>query len=75
MNEKWECYLCGLEDDFEHFPHGYLGNNHPLCSNCANEVLENNNHPDKFRLTFHSDLGDLSLIKAIPVQSEYLKKN
>ncbi len=75
MKEKWECHLCGKENDFDSFPNGYLGNYHPLCLKCANEVLKNDNHPDKFRLTFHSDLGDINIIKSIPVQNGYMRRN
>lgn len=75
MNEKWECYLCGKEDKFHNLPNGYLGNYHPLCLNCANEVLESKTHSDKFRLTYHSGLGDLQIVKSIPVQNIYLTKN
>ena len=75
MNDKWECYLCGKEDEFDKLPDGYLGNYHPLCLCCVNKILENQNHPDRFRLTYHSDLGDLKIIKDIPVQNDYLIGN
>lgn len=75
MNEKWECYLCAREDKFDSLPNGYLGNYHPLCFNCANIVLGDKNHPDRFRLTYHSDFGDLKIVNNIPVQDSYLKKN
>ena len=75
MNEKWECYLCAIEDEFDNLPNGYLGNYHPLCLNCVNKVLEDKNHPDRFRLTYHSDLGDLKIVNDIPVQNNYLMKN
>ncbi len=75
MSKKWECYLCGNEDKFQNVPNGYLGNYHPLCHSCSNEVLENENHPHRVRLTYHSDLGDLNFIKEIPVQKDYLMKN
>ena len=75
MNNKWECYLCGKEDDFDILPDGYLANYHPLCICCVNQILENKNHRDRFRLTYHSKLGDLKIIKDIPVQNNYLMKN
>ena len=58
-NEEWECYLCGKEDDFEILPYGYLGNLHPLCRVCADSVLHNENHKQRFRLTYHKDIGDI----------------
>jgi len=75
MNNKWECYLCGAEDEFDNLPDGYLGNYHPLCLGCVNQILKNKNHPDRLRLTYHSELGDLKIIKGIPVQTNYLMRN
>jgi len=62
MNEKWECYLCGKEDIFDHPASGFLGNYHPLCLNCANNVFYCENHIDRFRLTYHSEYGDLRFV-------------
>jgi len=59
MNDQWECYLCSLEDDFDNEPSGYLGNYHPICLNCANDVYYNDDHEDRFRLTYHEEFGDL----------------
>ncbi len=59
-NEKWECYLCCNEEDFEILPHGYLGNYHPLCHVCAYLVLMNNKHKDHFRLTYHTEIGEIN---------------
>lgn len=59
MNDQWECYLCGLEDDFDNEPSGYLGNYHPICLRCANDVYYSGNHEDRFRLTYHGEFGDL----------------
>ena len=62
MNKHWECHLCGEEDDFDNPASGFLGNYHPLCLNCANNVFHCENHPDKFRLTYHSGYGDLKFV-------------
>jgi hypothetical protein len=67
MNKKWECFLCGEEDYFQILPTGYLSNSHPLCSNCANIILYNENHNQRFRLTYHKDIGDISFVADIPV--------
>lgn len=59
MNENWECYLCGREDDFDNLPDGYLGNCHPLCLNCSDDIYYDSDNEDRFRLTYHSEFGDL----------------
>jgi hypothetical protein len=58
-NEKWECYLCCNEENFETLPHGYLGNYHPLCCVCAYSVIMNKKHKDYFRLTYYIEIGDI----------------
>jgi len=68
INDKWECHLCASEDIFDILPSGYLANNHPLCCLCANEVLEDPNHGDRFRMTYHIDIGDFQMISNIPVK-------
>lgn len=75
MNDKWECYLCSQQEDFNNPADGYLANYHPLCLKCADQILDDENHPDKFRLTYHSALGELKILKGIPVQFDYLRKN
>lgn len=64
MNENWECYLCEHEANIDTPASGFLGNYHPLCENCADKVLEDD-HPDKFRVTYHHRLGDLEVIANI----------
>jgi len=59
INDKWECYLCCKEDDFEVLPSGYLGNYHPLCIKCADYVLYDKNHSQHLRLTYHECAGDI----------------
>jgi hypothetical protein len=59
MNEKWECYLCSEEDDFDNQVSGFLGNYHPLCLNCANDVFYCEDNEDRFRLTYHIEHGNL----------------
>ncbi len=59
MKKKWECYNCNLEGDFENLPSGYLGNYHPLCLNCSNDIYFDKENSDRFRLTFHIEFGDL----------------
>jgi len=56
---KWWCHICGKEDDFENLPFGYLGNFHPLCEGCADDVLFNKDHQDHQRLTYHKAVGDI----------------
>lgn len=75
MNMKWECFLCGKEDDYEIFPTGYLSNNHPLCLNCANLIMNDENHKQRFRLTYHKDIGDIVFVSNIPVPTGNFIKN
>ena len=75
MNEKWECFLCCKEDDFETLPYGYLSNSHPLCRICANYVLEDENHRQRFRLTYHLEIGDLVIASNVPIQTGHASKN
>jgi len=75
MNVKWECFLCGNEEYFEILPKGYLSNSHPLCSKCANLVLQDINHKHRFRLTYHMDLGDIKLASNIPISTGNYTKN
>lgn len=57
--DRWECFLCCKEDEFDNLPSGYLANYHPLCEKCADNVLFEENHRDRFRLTYHKDIGDI----------------
>lgn len=75
MNEKWECYLCAREEDSETIPSGWLANYHPLCNNCANEVLKDENHDDRFRLTYHEEIGNLKMVSNVPVSLEKYLRN
>lgn len=75
MNEKWECFLCSKEYDFESLPTGYLSNSHPLCFICANLILNNQNHEQRFRLSYHKDIGDIVFVSHIPVPSGNFIKN
>ena len=59
INDKWECFLCSKEGNFEIIPSGYLGNYHPLCTKCADYVFYDKNHSQHFRLTFHECVGDI----------------
>jgi len=59
MNKKWECHLCCKESKFQKLPAGYLGNYHPLCKNCADEILSDKSHEQRNRLTFHYSVGDI----------------
>ena len=58
-NEKWECYLCTKEDDWEYLPSGYINNMHPLCEKCADKVLIDSKHRQHRRLSYHKDTGDI----------------
>ncbi len=73
--EKWECFLCAREEKFSALPNGYLSNCHPLCMQCANEVLLDEAHTQRFRLTYHHNIGDLSIMSTIPVQNGIPKLN
>jgi hypothetical protein len=75
INNKWECFLCGKEDSFEIAPYGYLSNSHPLCIACADEVLKNENHKHRFRLTYHKTIGDIIIASNIPIYEQYSNKN
>lgn len=75
MNNKWECYKCGFEDNFENMPSGYLANYHPLCLNCANDIYYDNENVDRFRLTFHIEQGDLFFFENLLHPISNLKLN
>jgi hypothetical protein len=75
MNKKWECFLCAVEMDFEIIPSGWLSDYHPLCNNCANEVLEDESHEARFRLTYHEEIGNLKMVANIPISMEKYLKN
>jgi hypothetical protein len=75
MNEYWECHVCGKEAEFELLPSGYLGNYHPLCSNCADDILNNPNHKHRSRLTYHKDYGDIEFVKNIIVPKNHFNLN
>lgn len=70
-NEYWECFLCAAEFINIIFPSGYLSNSHPLCNTCANIILNDQNHSERIRLTYHNSIGDLKILAKIPVQEGY----
>lgn len=57
--EKWECYLCGVEHKMKILPSGYLGNYHPICLNCADVIFFDSKNQNRSRLTYHINFGDL----------------
>lgn len=73
--EKWECFLCCKEADFAILPSAYLSNSHPLCINCADDVLKKQKHKQRFRLTYHHDMGDLVLASNVAIPTGYYTKN
>ena len=75
IDENWECFLCAADIDFKIIPVGYLSNSHPLCEKCANSILKDEKHKQRFRLTYHNQLGDIKIIADIPVQFGYPKLN
>lgn len=75
INEKWECFLCCKEDDFDKLPYGYLSNSHPLCRECANSILKNENHNQRFRLSYHKEIGDIVIASNIPIQNGFANRN
>ena len=74
MNEKWDCYLCGHETNFYTPASGFLGNYHPLCMNCTNKVLDDD-HPHKFRMTYHYGLGNVEIIANVPISKNRYNSN
>jgi hypothetical protein len=68
-NDKWECFLCCKEDDFDILPSAYLGNYQPLCERCADEVVFNRHHSQRYRLSYHKDFGDIVSIKGRKVKT------
>lgn len=59
INHTWLCHLCDHEEDFQTLPGGYLGNNHPICCPCADQLLEDPDSRHYHRLTYHHELGNL----------------
>jgi len=66
MNEKWGCFLCEYETNFDISASGFLGNYHPLCLSCADKVLLSQ-QPDKFHMTYHYRLGDIEIVANVPI--------
>jgi hypothetical protein len=75
IDETWECYLCSADYNFEDNPKGYIANYHPLCINCADNLLNNENNQHRLRLTYHYRIGDIMMIGNIPVENSYPKLN
>ncbi len=75
MKKRWECHLCAVEKDFEIAPSGWLANYHPLCFECTDEVLEDEDHPDRFRLTYHEEFGNIKIVSNIPITIDRYTKN
>ncbi|GAB1453138.1 hypothetical protein MASR2M47_31940 [Draconibacterium sp.] len=64
-NDLWECYHCSKEFCFEQYPFGYLGNYHPLCKKCSDELIKNKNSKHYNRMTFHHKLGNIEKIGSL----------
>ena len=75
MNEYWECHICGIEEEFDILPSGYLGNYHPLCLSCANGILKNPNHKHRSRLTYHIDFDDIEFVNNIIIPKNHFNLN
>lgn len=58
-DEKWECYLCGKDYEFELSPGGWLGNYHPLCDSCSDSVYFDPLSKFHGVMTFHYSVDDL----------------
>lgn len=57
--EKWECYLCGCESDYDKPVAGWLGNYQMLCLLCADSVYFNLMSKFHQALTYHYSIGDI----------------
>jgi hypothetical protein len=60
--KKWECHVCGREDDFEILPYGYLGNYHPLCERCADSILFDKEDKNHYRLNFCHNFVEILVV-------------
>jgi hypothetical protein len=58
---KWECYLCGREDELSQPAYGWLGNYQMLCRACADSVYFNSKSKFHYALTYHYDFGDIDI--------------
>lgn len=74
MNEKWECFLCGMESLNDTLVSGYIGNYHPVCKSCTDSCLASDNIYSK-RLTYHYKLGEIKFINSIPYSNNYFNQN
>lgn len=74
-HQKWECFLCGTEKNFNLLPTGYLSNYHPLCNKCADIVLKDETNINRHRMTFHTEIGDFKIISNIPVANNFYHFN
>ena len=75
MSDKWECFLCCKEEDFNRLPSAYLSNSHPLCQICGDTILNNLDHKQRYRLTYHKNIGDIIVVSNIPVETGLHCKN
>lgn len=57
--DKWECYLCGWEDDFDQPAYGWLGDCHMLCLECADSVYIDSGSKYHQALTYHYEVGEI----------------
>lgn len=60
-DEKWECYLCGRENDLAQPAYGWLGNYQMLCHSCADEVYFDSKSKFHQAMTYHHVVGDIGL--------------
>ncbi len=58
--EKWECYLCGREFDFDEAAFGWLGNYQMLCRHCADSVYFDSKSKFHRAITYHYAVGDIT---------------
>lgn len=65
-DEKWECYLCGREFDYEQPAFGWLGNYHMLCDYCADAVYFDPKSEYHQALTYHYTIGDITVKSNYP---------
>lgn len=74
MIEKWECYLCAKEFSFDKKVSGFLGNYHPLCRNCSDKCISENNIQTQ-RLTYHYQYGEVRLLNKVPIPKNKFNEN
>jgi hypothetical protein len=57
----WECWNCAEDQLSDCIPLGWLGNSHPLCKRCADNIFKNTENTSRNRLTYYYLVGEIRI--------------